>query len=192
MYDRSVWLEEVDKALVDLITSTLTYIDGEGNTKSIVPSFPLNSTDFNELSLPTVVIKHLGQQFDMYRYDSNHTQIVTSYDMDKSTMTFEESAKPYTLNYQLEFITEYKEDMNRMLKYWQNFIPKRYMLPVTDCEGGKRECYMLLVKPPVTLDQQKGDIKIYRTVFVYDIKVELDMGVANTTNIVKGINLGIN
>ena len=65
------------------------------------------------------------------------------------------------------------------------------MLPVVNAEGKEMKCYMVLVKDPTTLNQQKGDIKLYRTVMLYDIKVELDMGATTETDIVTGVNLDI-
>ena len=189
MYDRSVWIEEVDKGLYDLIKKVVHYPDLNNTPISVTPTFPLANTDLEDIQLPTVIIKHIGEKFDMDRYDPNNTLITVSTSATK--VTREELAKPYTLNYQLDFLSEYKEDMNSMLKYWHSFVGKRYMLPVVNAEGKEMTCYMVLVKDPTTLNQQKGDIKLYRTVMLYDIKVELDMGATTETNIVTGLNLDI-
>ena len=192
MYDRSVWLEEVDLGLKTLINSIVKYPDLNGVPVPVEPIFPLDSADLKDLELPTVIIHHLGETFDMYRYNPNHQEIVVGYNEEKSLAYIEPLAKPYTLHYQLDFVSEYKEDMNLMLKLWHGNISKRYNLPVVSAEGEKTTCYMYLVQPPKTLNQQKGDKKLYRTVFLYDIKVELDIGTRRESKVAINVNLDIN
>ena len=192
MYDRSVWLEEVDFGLKELITSIVKYPDYNGTPIPVEPVFPLDSADIEDIKLPTVMIRHLGETFDMERYDPNHTEVVIGYNNTRSLAYIEPLAKPYTLNYQLDFLSEYKEDMNMMLKLWHGNIGKRYNLPVTTTDGTETTCYMHLVQSPKTMNQQKGDKKLYRTVLQYDIKVELDIGVTRESNIASDVILDIN
>lgn len=189
MYDRSVWIEEVDRGLFELIQQVVRYPDLNNTPISVTPIFPLANTDLDDIKLPTVLIKHMGESFDMERYDPNNTLVTVS--TTATTITREELAKPYTLNYQLDFLSEYKEDMNCMLKYWHSLVGKRYMLPVKNAEGKDTKCYMYLVTAPTVLNQNKGELVLYRTVMTYNIKVELDMGQTIEKDIVTGVNLGI-
>ena len=192
MYDRSVWLQEVDQGLYDLITSVVTYPDENGLSIPVEPIFPLDSADLKDLELPTVIIRHLGETFDMDRYDPNHTEIVVGYNEEKTVAYLENMAKPYILQYQLDFVSEYKEDMNQMLKMWHGNIDKRHNLSVSTTEGVETTSYMYLVQPPKTLNQQKGDKKLYRTVFLYNIKVELDLGKTREQKVAVNVNVDIN
>lgn len=189
MYDRSVWVEEVDRGLYNLIKQIVKYPDYNNTPIDVTPTFPLDATDIKDIELPTVIIKHIGETFDMDRYDPNNTLVTVSTTQTK--VIREDLAKPYNLNYQLDFISEYKEDMNMMTKYWSAIVGKRYMLPVTTVDGQPMTCYMYLVKPPSVMNQQKGDLALFRTIMLYDIKVELDLGVSTESDIVTGVNLDI-
>lgn len=189
MYDRSVWIEEVDRGLFNLIKEIVKYPDYNNTPIGVTPTFPLDDTDIRDITLPTVMIKHVGEKFDMDRYDPNNTLVTVS--TTNTKVIREELAKPYTLNYQLDFLSEYKEDMNCMTKYWSGHIGKRYMLPVVNAEGTPMRCYMTMVGSPTTLNQQTGQLSLFRTIMLYDIKVEIDLGVSTESDIVQGVNLDI-
>lgn len=192
MYDRSVWLQEVDQGLFNLIKSIVTYPDFNGTPIPVEPIFPLDSADLKDLELPTVIVRHLGESFDMDRYDPNNTEIIVGYNEEKTVAYMENLAKPYILQYQLDFVSEYKEDMNHMLKMWHGNMDKRHNLSVMTSEGVSTTSYMYLVQPPKTLNQQKGDKKLYRTVFLYNIKVELDLGTTKEHKVATNVNVDIN
>lgn len=192
MYDRSVWVEQVDRGLYNLITKLVKYPDYNGIPLSLNPCFTLEDADLNKIELPTVMIRHLGYTFDNARYDHNNMEVLISTDADLGVATKEAVAKPYTLHYQLDFLSEYREDMNYMTRCWNSVVGKRYLLPVTTVDGNPRVSYMHLVKDPTVLNQEKGDNKMFRTVMLYDIKVELDMGVTSTTPIATQVDIDIN
>lgn len=189
MYDRSVWIEEVDRGFYELIKKVVKYPDCDNILMSVTPTFPLDNTDIKDITLPTVIIKQIGEKFDMERYDPNNNLVTIS--TSNTKVVREELAKPYTLNYQLDFLSEYKEDMNCMTKYWNGLIGKRYMLPVTNAEGKPMKCYMTRVGTPKTMNQESGDLKLFRTVFTYDVKVEIDLGISTESDLVTGVNLDI-
>lgn len=192
MYNRSVWIEQVDLGLKNLISKVVKYENAEGVITPVTPTFPLLDMDLNEIELPTVLIRNLGYTFDMKRYDPNNTNIVVRTSSETNTATLESLAKPYTIHYQLDFLSEYKEDMNYMTMMWNSIIDKRHMLPVQDLNGESRLSYMHLVKDPQILNKESGDNKLFRTVMLYDIKVELDIGEETTRYIASKIDVGVN
>ena len=137
MYDRSVWIDEVDRGLYNIISSVVAYKDKQGKLQKVKPRFSISNTDIDNIQYPVVLVRTPTETFDMNRYDYNNNRVVTSYDIDNSTMTMEDLAKPYNLTYQIDFIAQYKEDLNLMLKFWYNKIGKRFMLPVVRADGEK-------------------------------------------------------
>lgn len=188
-HQRSVWYEEVDTALYHLIKNTVCYKTETGEIKFVEPRFSMDEEDLKKTSLPTVLIRNTGEQFDLYRYDPTPIQI-GDVDTENHQIEVEESAKPYTLHYQLDFLARYKVDINDILRSWYNAIPKRFLLDVKDSEGTDRKCYMLQVSPSTTLNKSYGENTVYRTCIKYDIKVELDEGRSSNVYVTTKINLG--
>lgn len=186
MYQRNVWYEEVDTALYNLITKTVFYKTENGEIKFVEPRFSMDEEDINKMSLPTVLIRSLGEEFDLYRYDPTPTRLEIVGD---NKITLEDSAKPYTLKYQLDFLSRYRVDMNDILRSWYNKVPKRFLLDVKDTEGTERKCYMLQVRPSSTLNRTYGENTLYRTIIQYDIKVEIDEGTTYEVNVASSVNL---
>lgn len=186
VYSRSVWFRQVDEALYELLSNILTYRDSHGVIVNVIPCFPKDTPDLKKVKLPTVVIKKTSSYFDLDRYDPN--PVITKLSEGSHSATTEESAKPYTLKYQLDFLCKYQEDLDDISRIWLSRIPKRYMLDVFDTSGTPRQCYMVQTSPPISIGgSHTGDIPLYRLVVTYDIKVELDEGVENTTNIVTSV-----
>lgn len=192
MYDRSVWIDEVDRGLYNIISSVVAYKDKQGKLQKVKPRFSISNTDIDNIQYPVVLVRTPTETFDMNRYDYNNNMVVTSYDMDNSTMTTEDLAKPYNLTYQIDFIAQYKEDLNLMLKFWYNKIGKRFMLPVVRADGEKDSCYMYQQSPPSNADINLGKQVLYRIVLMYTIQVEIDMGETNIENMITSVNLNIN
>lgn len=188
VYSRSIWFGEIDQALYDLIESTVYYKDDNGEAHFVEPCFPLNEEDLKKLSAPTVMIRSMDDNIDLFRYDDR--PVVVSRTEDE--VTIEDSAKPYSLNYQLEFLSFYREDLNLITKLWLAKVPKRYMLDVVDSGGSPQKCYMLQMGQVRHLNEYIGENKLFRCVIPYKIEALLDEGVSITKKIAKQVNLDSN
>lgn len=187
MYNRSVWFEQVDQALYDLLKDTVYTYGDDGTVEHIVPSFPLTDEELKTVKLPTAIIKKENHEFDLFRYDKQDQ--VVGYNSNTSNAIVETSAMPYTLNYQIDFLANYQEDINQMTRVWAMKIPKRYMLGVKDMSGNPRQCYMRQTSPIVTMNELKGDAKLYRICIKYAIWVELDEGTQRITKVASNVGI---
>lgn len=179
-YDRSVWWEEVDKALLNLLKNFHYVKNNKERVKVPVLFFPL-SMNTEKYEYPIVMFRHLNEEFDLKRYSALPVQVLVEGD----TAIYEESAKPYTLNYQLDIITEKQRDLNYLTKQWSCLVPLRGTIPVTDVEGTVRYCYMSC-EPPRAIDYYavRGEDRLLRTVIKFKVQIELDMGSATRKSIV--------
>lgn len=191
-YSRSVWYKEVDIALHRLLKERIYYLDSTKQLARIEPVFHVNDKDLDSLfadtniKLPTVIIKKIGQQFDLKRYDPKPVIVSKG----QGIATQEDSAKPYTLKYQLDFVASYQADIDYITRTWLSAIPKRSDLEVIDTGGTLRKCYMLQSTPLIPFSALvSGENTLYRSVVVYDIRVELDEGLVSDTNIVTKVNI---
>lgn len=191
-YARSVWYKEVDTALHKLLKEKIYYLDSTRQVAKIEPLFHVNDKDLNSLfantniKLPTVIIKKIGEQFDLRRYDPK--PIIVSTEGSKATQ--EESAKPYILRYQLDFVASYQTDIDYITRTWLSAIPKRSDLEVIDIGGTLRKCYMLQSTPLIPFSALvSGENTLYRSVMTYDVWVELDEGLTEVINLATDINI---
>lgn len=184
-YDRSVWWENVDRALLQkfrgiCITKTLK---GKDNQVPVpVEFFPLNMNT-TKYTFPMMMIRHQGETFDMDRYDSSPVR-VSQVD---GKATYEESAIPYKLHYQIDIATEKQRDMNTIMKQIISMFRPRGMIEVVDDSGVSRSCYYTYVTKPLhNLDYYaiRGEDRLLRTVILFDVNVEIDSGEQREVRIV--------
>lgn len=181
-YNRSVWWREVDTALFNLISSTVYYVKDEKKQYIQPFIYPVNSNSKRKVSFPTVYIRHLGEVLDYYRYDDN-PQLV-KLDSDTGQAIYENSAMPYTLQYQIDFLAEEQYILNDITRSWEAKIPKRFMLDVKDMSGEDRQCFTLRnVSSPVHL-YKEGETRLFRLCVTLDVRVELDEGTQYIKNVV--------
>ena len=188
-YDRSVWWEEVDKALLELLKNFHYVKNDKKRIKVPVLFFPL-SMNTEKYEYPIVMIRHVNEEFDLERYSAYPVQV----SVDGNVATYEDSARPYTLNYQLDIITEKQRDLNYLTKQWSCLVPLRGTIPVVDVEGTVRNCFMSC-KPPRMIDYYavRGEDRLLRTVIEFKVQIELDMGTSYKRDIVsKNPIIGVN
>ena len=85
----------------------------------------------------------------------------------------EKPAIPYDLSYQIDFWSEYQEDMNEMTRRWLGNIPPQTTLKVEDSEGNIRHCVMNLIDY-AEIEELEDNIKVFHKAYSYKIWVELD------------------
>lgn len=179
-YDRSVWWEEVDLALLDLLKNFHYVKNNKERVKVPVLFFPLSMNN-EKYEYPIVMFRHLNEEFDLERYSALPVQV----SIEDNVATYEDSARPYTLNYQLDIIAEKQRDLNYLTKQWSCLVPIRGTIPVVDTEGTTRRCFMSC-EPPRQIDYYavRGEDRLLRTVIKFKVKIELDMGTSYKREVV--------
>lgn len=169
----SVWLKEVDTALLKLIPTIVKYYDENDELVSSAVMVRNPEGTYKIEEFPSVSIFNYNQVFASERYDRE--EVLTKRDIERKVAVLEKSALPYYLYYQIDFWAKYQEDINEMTRRWLGFIPRNFVLEVKDTEGNIRHCNMELVDF-ANADYVKGDERIFHRVYSYRIWVELDEG----------------
>ena len=170
---KSVWYEQVDIALVELLRNTIRL---DGKPVKVVVRKP--DEDFNSEEYPVVSIYSLYDRFAKLRYSSE--QVVLSRDPEGNTLVLEESALPYDLFYQIDFWSTLQSDMNEMTKQWKVFSRSWFNLSVLDESGTQRSCFVLSRNDFNKADLLKEGKRLYHSFGTYKIQVELDESVPQT------------
>lgn len=168
----SVWNEQVDKALLDLLKKVVKYSDenGEKTTPSVLVRNP--EGEFQIKTFPSVSIYNYNQVFSKIRHDE-FARTHREYSEDLKTVTIERPALPYDLFYQIDFWSEYQTDMNDMTRTWLANVEPRTTLEVVDTEGNTRHCVMFL-EDMANIDEKEDNTNIFHRAYSYRIWVELD------------------
>lgn len=163
----SVWFEQVDNALMKLL-STVIQIDG----KPVKVVIRKPDEDFNEEDYPVVSLYNLYDRFSKDRYSPE--PVVVSRDFKNNYAILEESALPYDLFYQIDFWATLQSDMNSMLKQWKSFAPFWFNLDVLDESGNLRSCFVLSTNDFNKSDLMREGKRLFHSFGTYKVQVELD------------------
>lgn len=183
---QSVWYEEVDRGLKQLVKKTLgdipviftpnrdSNLDGKENP-------------YSKPTYPYVRILHLGEAFDPVRFSRN--DILLSTDPENNQAIIGKSARPYNLNYQIELIANKQLISNDITRLWNFEVIDKYNLDVLDKSGNPRNCYMTRTVATTVMEADQLDDKIFRNIYKYKIRVELDEQITYTVPMVTSVNL---
>ena len=179
--NRSVWWEEVDQALYDFIKENVFYKRGGKEIPVPIHFYPIKDEHLIKSGLrPGVAIQHLVEKFDTDRYSSEEVVTATI----DNVAHIEQSAKPYTLQYQIEFISDLQTDVNYMTRCWHSATGMRFMLPVKDAEGTQRYSYVYTNRQAKTYVTVETEDRLIRDIIQINVKVELDEGIVRQGAIV--------
>ena len=181
----SVWYEQVDTALVSLL-SNIQVQNSEGELEPVKVVIKSPDTEIKEF--PCISIFCYDERFDNNRFGGE--KFVINRDMNKGTATIEYPALPFNLYYQIELWAEYHLDINSMAMQFLNLIGEHYSLSVKDTEGNSRLSVMDKVDYK-NLDYVDDDLKkkVFRRLYSYRIQVELDEKLPYTIPMASDINL---
>lgn len=167
----SVWLKEVDTALLNWIPTIVKYYDEEEELKSSPVMVRNPEGEYVIESFPSVSIFNYDQRFSDIRYDRE--EVLVSVNELTGVGTVEKSALPYDLFYQIDFWAKYQEDINEMTRRWLANVPSRTVLEVKDTGNTTRYCNMELVDF-ANADFVRGEERIFHRAYSYRLWVELD------------------
>lgn len=176
----SVWFEQVDIALVKLL-SNLIRIDGK--PVKVVVRKP--DEDFNEEDYPLVSIYNLYDRFSKIRYSPE--PVVVYRNVESRFLISEESALPFDLFYQIDFWSNMQSDMNQMTKQWKSYSKSWFNLDVLDESGNLRSCFVLSKNDFNKQDLMKEGKRLFHSFGTYKIEVELDEKVQTVEPMVSSI-----
>lgn len=179
--NRSVWWEEVDRALYEFISKNVFYKRGGKEIPVPIHFYPIKDESFIKKGLrPGIAIQHLAEVFDNDRYSPEEV-VVSNKD---NIAHIEQSAKPFTLQYQIEFMSDLQSDVNYMTRCWHSATGIRFMLPVKDAEGTQRYSYVYVGRHSKTYITVETEERLIRDIIQINVKVELDEGVVRQEAIV--------
>lgn len=167
----SVWYEEVDRGLKKLVQQVLGNIPVvfTPNRENTITD---NKNPYKPQIYPYVRIVHLGETFDTIRY--NREDSIVHRSKEDNQLTFQKSAKPYNLHYQFEIITNKQTDSNNLTRLWNFEVIDKHNLDVLDKSGNARNCFMTRTVATSVIEGHQKDDKIFRNIYRYNIRVELD------------------
>lgn len=182
MSSESVWLEQVDTALI-------TYL------KRLFPKYLIfmrkPDEDFKIEAYPCISIYCTGYRRDTLRY-FDKLEDTGEIIEEKFIKVYEKSAVPYNLDYQVEFWAKTQTEMNLMTRLLLGNTPEGYInLPVVDMSGNNRNSFMSQSASVVRSDLLNGKNRIFRTIFSYIIWVELDEKVKENINYINTVETNI-
>ena len=173
----SVWFEQVDSALMKLLSSVIQI---DGKPVKVVIRKP--DEDFNEEDYPLISLYNLYDRFSKERYSPE--PVVVHRDYDSNYAVVEESALPYDLYYQIDFWASLQSDMNSMTRQWKAFAPFWFNLDVLDESGNPRSCFVLSRNDFKKSDLMREGKRLFHSFGTYKVQVELDSNVSSTTPMV--------
>lgn len=176
----SVWYEQVDSALVNLLRDKI-HIDGK--PVKVVVRKP--DDDFNTEDYPLVSIYALYDRFSTDRYDPE--PVVVSKNTELNSAILEESALPYDLFYQIDFWASLQTDMNSMLKQWKAYSKNWFNLDVLDESGNPRSCFVLSRNDFNKADLLKKGKRLFHSFGTYKVQVEIDEKVQTIVSVVTSV-----
>lgn len=176
----TVWVEQVDTALVSYLKSNLT-----------LGSVPLQviirkpDEDFKKEDYPIVSIYNLYSKGDDARRFYGSVPILV--DKVHRTVTMEKACLPYNLFYQIDFWTMQMSHMVSLMSQWVSLTDggKDFNLPVVDTGGTSRSCYCLRKEDFKKSDLIDGDKRIFHSFITYRIYAEIDENVRDDESLVQ-------
>lgn len=171
----SVWFEEVSRGLLNELKNTVKVKDQRGvlvtlSDKSFVVRKP--EEEFKSEVYPCVSIYTLDSKYDPRRYYPY--PVVVGQDKESKQVLLEDSAVPYNLTYQIDFWSQYQEDMDCMTRTWLMRHFRQFNLKVVDDGGVERSCNAQVIGKLVRNDLVKNNDRLFHSSVKYDIWVEID------------------
>lgn len=170
MSNSSIWFEEVDTALVNLIQKVVKLKTPNG----VVPCpvvIRKPEDDFKIEQYPCISIYLLNAQIDKERLDDVY--LTVDKDIDNHVIISEKGAIPYNLFYQIDFYTQYQTDINNITSQWLAFARRDFNLELVDMEGTERNTFVLQTEDLFRSDLLNGNSRIFHAVVTYRIYAEL-------------------
>jgi len=180
MANTSVWYEEIDTALLDLLKNSMT-INGNAVTAFVRKA----EKEFKVEVYPSVSIYCVNTKYDINRDDPNLKEVLVG--KDSSNAIYENKAVPFNLSYQIDLWARYKEHMNDLTQQFVVNIPRWFNLDVLDASGNERSVLVQQRTSLTTRDYMSENERVYHSTAYFNVQTEVDGGVTTTKPLVKDV-----
>ena len=188
MANESVWFEQVDRALIKHLKELIKLPNEAGKIVSVPVSVRKPEEDFKVEVYPSITIYAIQATPDIVRYFPD--KVKTS-EPSGNVITMEDSAKPFTLHYQIDFWSKYQTHMNTMTELWLSSFWRDFNLPVIDMAGNSRDCYVYSDHRITKSDLLEDSKRIFHSILTLRVWVELDNRKPEEVFIVNNFDLGL-
>lgn len=158
--DKSVWLEQVDTALIPLFKNTLGI--------NVIPKTP--ETEIQDKILPVACMQEL---FHRYASDRDCSEIQLSI-VNENSVEVHSKATPFDLTYQFEIWTQFQEDLSDLSRKWLSSFFPYTQFEVTDISGEMRKCYFDVAPQIERSNETVRGVRLFREIYTFKVGVELD------------------
>ena len=171
----NVWFEEVNTGLLKELKDTIRIRNANGvlvalEDNALIVRKP--EEDFKLETFPCVSIYNLSYKHAPERY--NPSPVRVGEDIENKVVILEDSAVSFTLDYQIDFWSEYQEDMDYMTRSWLLKHFRQFNLSVVDDGGVERSCNCLTNGSVTKSDLVLNGERLFHSVIKLQIWVELD------------------
>lgn len=171
----NVWFEEVNTGLLKELKDTIRIKNANGvlvalDDNALIVRKP--EEDFKLETFPCVSIYNLSYKHAPERY--NPSPVRVGEDIENKVVILEDSAVSFTLDYQIDFWSEYQEDMDYMTRSWLMKHFRQFNLNVVDDGGTERSCNCLTNGSVTKSDLVLNGERLFHSVIKLQIWVELD------------------
>ena len=172
----NVWFEEVNIGLLKELHDTVRVKDANGvlvpldREKALIVRKP--EEDFKLEVFPSVSIYNLTYKLDPVRY--NPSPVRVGEDKQNKTVTLEDPAVSFNLEYQIDLWSEYQTDMDIVTRRWLSNQFRQFNLNVIDDGGTERSCNCLTQGSITKSDLVLNGNRLFHSIIKLQIWVELD------------------
>jgi hypothetical protein len=179
--NHSIWKEQIDIALLNLIRNSITITNLAGGEKfsldgdSVFIRKPEN--EFQITIYPGISIYSLYDTYNPERTIGSTREIVNR-DYENKKITINPTRQKFTLTYQIDFWAKKQLHMNDMTLQWLTKFTRYYNLELQDMSGEACNILMLQrwgegMKKEDLID---GKERIFHSFITYDFWAEIDQG----------------
>lgn len=183
----SVWKEQIDEALISFISSTIGKVrDSSGAYNvpvTVIPHFPEKefsifddgNDSITENSMPTISFYiAISRPNYIKQFSARNLPTLGTKDLVKKTVEVLAPTKPFILQYQLDFWTEYQLHMVDMTLKWEGSVDSRFLLPVKNADGESLVTPVSLQGTYAYGTITKKNQRLFRKSYFYNIDAETD------------------
>lgn len=183
----SVWFEEIDRALIELLTNTIKIPNRNGELVSVPVSMRRPDPDFKIEVYPSITIYNVFSRYNSFRQGEAFS--IKERDFENSKVILEKGAVPMDLYYQFDLWSKTMEDANNMTLAWYAHYDRYFNLDVIDKSGVPRSCLALRSDILRKYDYVSGDNRTFHSTVKYKIQTEIDENITTEKPMVTTIDI---
>jgi len=190
MENSTVWNEQICRGFLTALTANVK-VRGSNNTLVPVTNIVVSKPElaFNFDRMPAVTIRN----YDVKRAVVNQMGVeptYENYDTENGTVEYTNQPLKFWLYYQIDFWSEFQEDMDNMMLTWLKVMPDvGGKLTVLDTDNVSQTVSCSLIGMAV-LDSTDSQQRLFRRALSYKVSGRIDRG-AEVRKYVSSVSVGI-